>query len=194
MYGSKEYRMAQALLMFNQAFKELTLASKALPDMDVSQFYPFYLLDYEQIQPDVEQWCLFHASKIINQVPDRVPNSACAGCPWLYAGIGPDGLCRGTKTTGCRQYPEMMFTRAAATTFLSSLGVDTSQMDDAVLQMVYTQKVEEVNRIAKEKQSTNSAVTSGSTDSTGSAALFSAGNNYAYGDHAASGGGTGGNH
>ena len=44
----------------------------------------------------------------------------------------------------------MMFTRAAATTFLSSLGVDTSQMDDAVLQMVYTQKVEEVNQSAKE--------------------------------------------
>ena len=43
-----------------------------------------------------------------------------------------------------------MFTRAAATTFLSSLGVDTSQMDDAVLQMVYTQKVEEVNQSAKE--------------------------------------------
>lgn len=150
MYGSKEYRMAKALLMFNQAFKELAAASKALPDLDVSQLYPFYLLDYEQIQPDVEQWCLFHASKIINQVPDRVPNSACASCPWLHAGIGPDGLCKGTKTTGCRQYPEMMFTRAAATTFLSSLGVDTSQMDDAVLQMVYTQKVEEVNQSAKE--------------------------------------------
>ena len=148
MYGSKEYRMAKALLMFNQAFKELAAASKALPDLDVSQLYPFYLLDYEQIQP--EQWCLFHASKIINQVPDRVPNSACAGCPWLHAGIGPDGMCKGTKTTGCRQYPEMMFTRAAATTFLSSLGVDTSQMDDAVLQMVYTQKVEEVNQSAKE--------------------------------------------
>ena len=44
----------------------------------------------------------------------------------------------------------MMFTRAAATTFLSSLGVDTNQMDDAVLQMVYTQKVEEVNQSAKE--------------------------------------------
>lgn len=151
MYGSKAYRMAQALLMFNQAYKELTQASKALPDLDVSQLYPFYLLDFEQIQPDVEQWCLFHASKIINQVPDRVPNSACASCPWLYAGTGPDGLCKGTKTTGCRQYPEMMFTRAATTTFLSSLGVDTSQMDDAVLQMVYTQKIEEVNRNAKEK-------------------------------------------
>lgn len=150
MYGSKEYRMAKALLMFNQAYKELVAASTALPDLDVSQLYPFYLLDYEQIQPDVEQWCLFHASKIINQVPDRVPNSACASCPWLYAGVGPDGLCKGAKTTGCRQYPEMMFTRAAATTFLSSLGVDTSQMDEAVLQMVYTQKVEEVNKNAKD--------------------------------------------
>lgn len=186
MYGSKEYRMAKALLMFNQAFKELAAASKALPDLDVSQFYPFYLLDYEQIQPDVEQWCLFHASKIINQVPDRVPNSACAGCPWLYAGVGPDGLCKGTKTTGCRQYPEMMFTRAVATTFLSSLGVDASQMDDAVLQMVYTQKVEEVNRIAKEKQSTDSVVAS-SSDSTGSAALFSTGNNSTYGGSTAGG-------
>ena len=192
MYGSKEYRMAKALLMFNQAFKELAAASKALPDLDVSQLYPFYLLDYEQIQPDVEQWCLFHASKIINQVPDRVPNSACAGCPWLHAGIGPDGLCKGTKTTGCRQYPEMMFTRAAATTFLSSLGVDTSQMDDAVLQMVYTQKVEEVNQSAKEIRNPDPVI-AGSTDSSGSAALSGTGNNYAYGDHATGGGGTGGN-
>ena len=165
MYGSKEYRMAKALLTFNQAFKALAAASKALPDLDVSQLYPFYLLDYEQIQPDVEQWCLFHASKIINQVPDRVPNSACAGCPWLHAGIGPDGLCKGAKTTGCRQYPEMMFTRAAATTFLSSLGVDTSQMDDAVLQMIYTQKVEEVNQSAKEMRNPD-PVTAGSITGT----------------------------
>ena len=43
-----------------------------------------------------------------------------------------------------------MFTRAAATTFLSSLGVDTSQMDDAVLQMVYTEKVEAGSQSAKE--------------------------------------------
>ena len=40
MYGSKEYRMAKALLMFNQAFKELAAASKALPDLDVRRFSP----------------------------------------------------------------------------------------------------------------------------------------------------------
>lgn len=161
MEANKMYRMATALINFTAAFSELAAASKALPELDVSELYPFYLLDYEKIDVDVKQWCLHHASKLLSQVPDRVPNSACAQCPWLYAGLDHEGQCKGKKTTGCNLFPQTVFQRSSAAAFLANYGFDSSKYDDGVLQLYYTRTIKEVNDEAVHAQ------TSTSTDSTG---------------------------
>lgn len=143
MYGSKEYALAVALLQFSKAYEELIKASKRLPDMDLSDLYPFYLLDFEDIQPAVKQWCLHHASRIIAAVPDRVANPACTDCPYIFAGIDTSGICKGQTTMQCTNHPEIMFTREAVIPFLKANGVDYTDCDDATLQLLYCRKVEE---------------------------------------------------
>lgn len=151
MEANKMYRMATALINFTSAFSELAAASKALPDLDVSELYPFYLLDYEKIDVDVKQWCLHHASKLLGQVPDKVPNSACAQCPWLYVGLDHDGQCKGRKTTGCNLFPQTVFQRSSAAAFLSHYGFDPTKYDDGVLQAYYVKTIKEVNNEARLK-------------------------------------------
>lgn len=151
MEANKMYRMATALINFTAAFSELAAASKALPELDVSELYPFYLLDYEKIDVDVKQWCLHHASKLLGQVPDKVPNSACAQCPWLYAGLDHDGQCKGRKTTGCNLFPQTVFQRSSAAAFLSHYGFDPTKYDDGVLQAYYVKTIKEVNNEARLK-------------------------------------------
>lgn len=60
---------AKALLVFKDAYNVLVTASKRLPDYDVSERYPFYLLDFEEIAPAVTQWCTVNASKLLLKVP-----------------------------------------------------------------------------------------------------------------------------
>lgn len=68
------HRLANALINFKLAFNELTDASKAVPDYDISESYPFYLLDYEEIAPAVAQWCNIQATKLLKQLTYDVPS------------------------------------------------------------------------------------------------------------------------
>lgn len=163
MEANKMYRMATALINFTTAFSELAAASKALPELDVSELYPFYLLDYEKIDVDVKQWCLHHASKLLGQVPDKVPNSACAQCPWLYAGLDHDGQCKGRKTTGCNLFPQTVFQRSSAAAFLSHYGFDPTKYDDGVLQAYYVKTIKEVNNEARLKSVNTTGASVGAT-------------------------------
>ena len=163
MEANKMYRMATALINFTAAFSELAAASKALPDLDVSELYPFYLLDYEKIDVDVKQWCLHHASKLLGQVPDKVPNSACAQCPWLYAGLDFDGQCKGRKTTGCNLFPQTVCQRSSAAAFLSHYGFDPTKYDDGVLQAYYVKTIKEVNNEARLRTSVATGASVGAT-------------------------------
>ena len=163
MEANKMYRMATALINFTAAFSALAAASKALPELDVSELYPFYLLDYEKIDVDVKQWCLHHASKLLGQVPDKVPNSACAQCPWLYAGLDHDGQCKGRKTTGCNLFPQTVFQRSSAAAFLSHYGFDPTKYDDGVLQAYYVKTIKEVNNEARLRTSVATGAPVGAT-------------------------------
>ncbi len=142
MYGNKEYQLALALLQFNQAWTSLVTISKQLPDMDLSELYPFFLLDFEEIQPAVKQWCLVHAGNILTRIPDRVPNPACVACKYVKAGITPDGVCTGAKEVNCTNYPVIQFARELVVPFLASIGVDTTNMSDAVVQATYLREVD----------------------------------------------------
>ena len=144
--GSNEYRFAQALLVFSSAWEELTKASLACPEQDVSDLYPFYLLDYEEIQPAVKSWCLHHASRIMKEVPDKVYNPACVQCSYMKAGLDPTtGLCMGFNEKQCGSHPYVMFEPAVVLPFLKKLGVDTTDLKREALQLLYVRKAEEVN-------------------------------------------------
>lgn len=147
--GSKEYRFAQALLVFSSAWEELAKASIDCPDQDVSDLYPFYLLDYEEIAPAVKSWCLHHASRIMKQVPDQVYNPECFQCPYLGSGIDKaTGLCEGYPAMKCGRHPYIQFSPEAVRPFLlkHEFGLedtDLSKVSPEGLQLMYMRRMEQ---------------------------------------------------
>lgn len=152
MAGSeKEYRMAVALLDFKRSFSNLAAASKALPDLDVSDLYPFYLLDYEQIAPAVSQWCMHHASKLFEQLPDIVANPACFNCPHIGAELAPNGQCPYAAERGCYVFPKIMYSRQQCAPALVAAGYQLAGLSDGEVELLYLQEVEKRGKNSKQK-------------------------------------------
>lgn len=146
---TKEYDMAVALLQFKAAFHKLVTASKALPDLDVSEGYPFYLLDYEVIEPAVLQWCSIHASRLMEALPDVVTNPACLNCEHVGKGIGASGLCAGNQSCGI--YPVISFSPAQCKPALIAAGYSVDKLSDSEVELLYMQEVQK--RVEKRKES-----------------------------------------
>lgn len=115
MEGRNEYELATALLQFKVAYSVLCKASRNMPDLDMSDNYPFYLLDFEDIEPAVIQWCNLHSNKLMEQVPDRVDNPACVECSKFRSGLAANGTCKGGP---CNNYPYVIFSREMCTPLL----------------------------------------------------------------------------
>ena len=145
---TKEYDMAVALLQFKAAFHKLVTASKALPDLDVSEGYPFYLLDYEVIEPAVLQWCSIHAARLMEALPDVVTNPACLNCEHVGKGIGASGLCAGNQ--GCGIYPVISFSPAQCKPALIAAGYNVDKLSDSEVELLYMQEVQK--RVEKRKE------------------------------------------
>lgn len=147
--GNKEYRAAVAFLNFRKAWKQLTEATKNMPDLDVSEAYPFFLLDFETIAPAVMNWAMIHAGRLMEQLPDIVVNPACLAndCPFMGAPLGTDGLCKGAESRKCELYPRIMFAREQVESLLKSRGYDTTKMNESEVQLLY---VSEVNKAINE--------------------------------------------
>ena len=146
---TKEYDMAVALLQFKAAFHKLVTASKALPDLDVSEGYPFYLLDYEVIEPAVLQWCSIHAARLMEALPDVVTNPACLNCEHVGKGIGASGLCVGNQS--CSIYPVISFSVAQCKPALVAAGYSVDKLSDSEVELLYMQEVQK--RVEKRKES-----------------------------------------
>lgn len=146
---TKEYDMAVALLQFKAAFHKLVTASKALPDLDVSEGYPFYLLDYEVIEPAVLQWCSIHAARLMEALPDVVTNPACLNCEHVGKGIGASGLCAGNQSCGI--YPVISFSVAQCKPALVAAGYSVDKLSDSEVELLYMQEVQK--RVEKRKES-----------------------------------------
>lgn len=146
---TKEYDMAVALLQFKAAFHKLVTASKALPDLDVSEGYPFYLLDYEVIEPAVLQWCSIHAARLMEALPDVVTNPACLNCEHVGKGIGASGLCAGNQSCGI--YPVISFSVAQCRPALIAAGYTVDKLSDSEVELLYMQEVQK--RVEKRKES-----------------------------------------
>lgn len=146
---TKEYDMAVALLQFRAAYRRLVAASKAMPDLDISEAYPFYLLDFEVIEPAVLQWCSIHAAKLMETLPDIVANPACFNCAHLGSGVNAAGMCAGDPA--CPGYPIVSFTAAACKPALINAGYDVSKLSDAEVELLYIQEVQK--RVTEGKKS-----------------------------------------
>lgn len=72
----KKYNLAKALAEFKKSYEHLVECSKQLPELDVSENYPFYLLDFEAIQPGVSAWCITQYDKLISGLPVEAPSPA----------------------------------------------------------------------------------------------------------------------
>ena len=145
---TKEYDMAVALLQFKAAFHKLVTASKAMPDLDVSEGYPFYLLDYEVIEPAVLQWCSIHAARLMEALPDVVTNPACLNCEHVGKGIGASGLCAGNQSCGI--YPVISFSVAQCKPALIAAGYNVDKLSDSEVELLYMQEVQK--RVEKSKE------------------------------------------
>lgn len=152
---NNEFRLAIELLRFKKSYKSLVEASKALPDLDVSESYPFYLLDFESIAPQVSMWCDIHASNLLREIPDKVDNPVCTSCEYFRIGFGPDGLCKAANDKACGAYPKIVFTREQVIPFLISQGKEvTTETTDAEVYIMYAGVLEVLyDRNRKKKKS-----------------------------------------
>jgi len=139
MTDNKIYNAAVAFIKFNAAYKALTDATKALgDDLDLSESYPFFLLDFEEITPAVMQWSALHASKLIDMLPDIVPNPACITCSHFYEERNLNGSC----ITACDNYPTITFSRNACEPFMKQRNYAVANLTDNSLQLAYLHECE----------------------------------------------------
>ena len=149
---NNEYEAVCALLGFAAAYKRLTDVTTKMPDLDLSDSYPFFLLDFEDIAPGVIQWCSIHASRLMANLPDRVDNPACIGCRFLKGGLATNGLCRGQAAMNCSLYPIMPYSEDMAKAYLISKNVSIPNNADAnFIRLSYQQQIEKETKYVQEK-------------------------------------------
>ena len=148
---SKEYNLAVQLIKFRQAWKELTDVSKDI-DIDLSEKYPLYLLDFEELTPAVEQWCNLHASRIIQTTPDQIINPTCLRCEFAFKGLSKDGRCVGQNNgIKCGSYPLIPFNKNLVLSALESLNAgnreDLSKLTDDNVLLIYIDTTNMLKRL-----------------------------------------------
>ena len=142
MEPNKAYKLAVALLQFKSNYRELVKASKDLSDYDFSRGYPFYLLDFEEIEPNVLQWCSIHAAYLTKQLPDRVDNPACANCNYMRIGISPSGLCK--APISCMHYPIIPFSKELVMPFFAAQKMSITDLSDDEMHLLYIRRMEQI--------------------------------------------------
>ncbi len=144
--------MAIAFLQFKQAYTNLVDASLSMPDLELDDNYPFYLLDFEQIEPAVRQWCSIHAARLMKNLPERADNPRCLSCDFLRAGLGKEGLCIGMPMVHCNVHPTILYSQEAVTPFLISVGVDVGALNEESIHLIYIQRTEEIYEQKRAKE------------------------------------------
>lgn len=142
MMGSyNEYNLAVALLNMASSYQALCKASRKMPDYDFTPGYPWYLLDFEDIEPAVVGWARSHASKLLEMCPDIVENPSCLNCRYLGMGVGAQGLCIGQTAVGCANYPKIIFSRDLVVPALMNAGNYDARWTDEEVYLQYKQEV-----------------------------------------------------
>ena len=146
---NNEYKVAVAMLQFKTAYHNLVEATKSMPDLDVSNCYPFYLLDFEEIEPAVMQWCSIHAAELMKHLPERVDNPGCLACQYFRAGLTPGGICKGSENTSCGIYPDACIYEGIHNSIYDISRYRRNNMKEEEIHLLYLKKCEDK---ATEKQ------------------------------------------
>ena len=124
------YNLAIAFLRFKDAYITLAKETAKHDDFDMSTNYPFYLLDFEQITPAVQQWCNTYSTAILRALPERITNPGCFDCSFKGLGVDASGMCKGYKEKQCNIFPTIIFTRDAVMPFMTQTGYAVDNMSD----------------------------------------------------------------
>lgn len=125
-----EYDLMVAFIRFRDAYGKLVAASTRLPNYNLGEAYPFYILDFEEIEPAVNQWCNIQISKLMKQLPERVENPACLKCRFLGKGLLKNNTCFGLEATDCGLYPYVLYDKNIVTPALQQHGISTDTSDE----------------------------------------------------------------
>lgn len=141
MTDENKLKIAVLFIQFKDAYSKLAQEMSRYPDLDVTESYPFYLLDFEGIEPAVRQWCNIYISRFMQDLPERVPNPGCLNCSYKGVGINAAGLCMGYKDKKCGLHPTILYSREAVTPYLISAGVENvPDLSDDALELIYLMK------------------------------------------------------
>lgn len=140
---NKEYNLAVAFLQFRVAYSNLVATSKQLPKLDLSDNYPFFLLDFEEIAPAVQQWCVVHSTRLMQQLPERVDNPVCLSCKYLRSGLTKQGLCIGFEEMQCGVHPEIVFSVEGVRPYLLGKNINLSNLSADEIHLLYIKQTEE---------------------------------------------------
>lgn len=148
--GNTWFELAKAFNDFGNAWVNLVKLTSKMPDLDLRQAYPFFLLDFEEIVDNVKLWCTLHASRCLENLPKTVTNPACLVCKT------PDAC------TSCVNSQTIVFTREAVTPYLLSRGYKiTAAMPDSIVHAAY---IGEMNRHATANSTTGDESTPTTTE------------------------------
>ena len=135
---SAVYNMAVAFIQFREAYKQLVTAADAMgDDYDISDNYPFYLLDICEIRGAVDQWCIIQADRLLQQLPDIVPNPRCVSCEHVQKVRNANGSCKYAIAKECDSFPIVPFSVQLCSPILVRNGYDISNMSAAAIELLY---------------------------------------------------------
>jgi hypothetical protein len=119
-------QLIDALANFAVAWSNLTKLTAEDDDLDLTEAYPFYLLNFEEITPNVVQWCKLNISKLIKGSAGKmlIMNPDCIQCD----NVGKCG------SLDCQLHTYIPFDKEKMTKCLSSAGyeVDKSTPEEIV--------------------------------------------------------------
>lgn len=147
------YNLAIAFQNFATAYTELVKLTNRQPDLDVSEAYPFYLLDFEDITANVVNWCQLNITKQLTLLPQLIVNPFCLTCA-AFCNCNDDA---------CTYKSYINFSREVVEPFLIHSGYKiTADMPDGIVHAAYIGAVKNVQHTIastrKTEEKNNAAV------------------------------------
>lgn len=130
MDANKYFKLGQAFVALRDSWNTIS-KMLAEDDIDVSDYYPFYLLDFETISKAVSIWCNEHANRALSQVSQTIVNPACLQCVYAVESIKHNGtFCSKATEMCCGVSGVVPFSRDAAAGVLISHGYKPGELSD----------------------------------------------------------------
>lgn len=145
--NTETYNLLQAIIMFREAYNSLQQTYNKTINADMCALYPLGQIDIfaDNTVSAMTAWLNYHATALLNKLPDRVINPSCVSClasKGARCTLTSAGAC--SIKPACINYPFITYDRNMITAFMngqvfnSKLRV-TRNMDDTAVRMMYHQ-------------------------------------------------------